>query len=472
MITFVRHSIRQWLHPRDTASLDENAHGSVRNRRALLTGSVATFARVVQMGTSLITVPLTLKYLGNERFGLWMAISSVLAMAAFADFGVGNGVLNTVSKAFGKDDIEGIRRAVSSGFAVLNSIAVLLLLSFFAVFRFINWADFFRVVSPLARIEAGPALAVFAICFALNISMDVVQRVQLGLQQGYRYNVWQLCGSTIGLIGVLCGIWFRVSLPVLVVALAGAPVFSTALNAIHFFGYLRPDLRPSWHFVSRETISQIARLGGLFFVLNLVVGVAFSADNFIVARVLGAVNVPEYSIPQRMFSLITIVSGMLVVPLWPAYGEAISRGHIGWVRHTLKKSLLFVFGATTAASCTLLLLSHRLIHWWVGSRIHPPFFLLLGLAIWTVIGCCGDALAMFMNGAERIRFQVIVASIFGLGCVVTKVFFIHRFGIVGVPWATICAYGLLSALPCALYIPHIIQRLGARKPELTSDSVV
>jgi O-antigen/teichoic acid export membrane protein len=136
------------------------------------------------MGTSLITVPLTLKYLGNERFGLWMAISSVLAMAAFADFGVGNGVLNTVSKAFGKDDIEGIRRAVSSGFAVLNSIAVLLLLSFFAVFRFINWADFFRVVSPLARIEAGPALAVFAICFALNISMDVVQRVQLGLQQG------------------------------------------------------------------------------------------------------------------------------------------------------------------------------------------------------------------------------------------------------------------------------------------------
>jgi hypothetical protein len=86
----------------DTANLDADARGSERNRRAMLTGSVATLARVVQMGTSLITVPLTLKYLGNERFGLWMAISSVLAMAAFADFGVGNGVLNTVSKAFGR----------------------------------------------------------------------------------------------------------------------------------------------------------------------------------------------------------------------------------------------------------------------------------------------------------------------------------------------------------------------------------
>src|SRR5882757_7059705 len=179
--------IRQLLLPRDHANLDDHARGAERNRRAVLTGSAATLARAVQVGTSLITVPLTLKYLGNERFGLWMTISSVLAMAAFADFGVGNGVLNAVAKAFGRDDMEGVREAISSGFAVLNSIAILLLLSFFAIYRFIPWADFFRVVSPQAKSEAGPALAVFAVCFALNISMDVVQRVQLGLQQGYRY---------------------------------------------------------------------------------------------------------------------------------------------------------------------------------------------------------------------------------------------------------------------------------------------
>ena len=460
MIRSAIRRIRQLLHLRDQNGLEDHERGAERNRRAVLTGSASTLARVVQIGTSLITVPLTLKYLGNERFGLWMTISSVLAMAAFADFGVGNGVLNTVSKAFGKDDMEGVRKAVSSGFAVLNTIAVLLLLSFFSIYRFVNWANFFRVYSPQARLEAGPALAVFAVCFALNISMDVVQRVQLGLQQGYRYGLWQLCGSTAGFIGVLGGIWLHVSLPVLVIAIAGAPIFATALNATHFFGFVRPDLRPSRKLVSRDVISQIARLGGLFFVLQVVVAVSFSADNFIIARTLGAVNVPEYAIPQRMFGLIAMMSGMLIAPLWPAYGEAISRGHMKWVRHTLKTSLLLVLGATSAASFTMLLLSHRLIHWWVGSRIHPPFFLLLGLAIWTVIGCCGDALASFLNGASVIRFQVIVASIFGMVCVITKVVFVHRFGITGVPWATITAYLLLSALPCALYIPSYIRRLG------------
>lgn len=83
-----------------------DTRGSERNRRAALTGVAATVARFVQISTSLITVPLTLRYLGNERFGLWMTISSVLAMAAFADFGIGNGVLNTVAKAFGRDDME------------------------------------------------------------------------------------------------------------------------------------------------------------------------------------------------------------------------------------------------------------------------------------------------------------------------------------------------------------------------------
>lgn len=462
MIKGVIGRIRLWLLPQDPESMSDATRGTERNRRAVLTGSVATVARVVQVGSSLITVPLTLKYLGKERFGLWMTISSVLAMAAFADFGIGNGVLNTVAKAFGKDDMEGIRKAVSSGFAILNMIAGLLLILFFTFYRLVNWGDFFRVASPQARSEAGPALAVFATCFALNISMDVVQRVQLGLQQGYRFGLWQLCGSVVGFIGVLAGIWLHVSLPILVVAIAGAPIFATILNAIHFFGFVRPDLRPTREFVASNVISQIARLGGLFFVLQVAVAISYSADNFIIARTLGAVNVPEYSIPQRMFALITMMSAMLVSPLWPAYSEAISRGHIAWVRHTLGRSLLIVLVLTSTASITLLLMAHRLIHWWVGSSIHPPILLLAGLAIWTVTACCGDALAMFLNGGELMQFQVVIATIFGMVCVITKVFFVRHLGIIGVPWATFISYSFLVAFPCAVYVPRFFRRLDYR----------
>lgn len=447
------------LRPSAAVGHDAGERGAERDHRAAITGGTAVLARVVQISTSLITIPLTIHYLGNERFGLWMTISSVLAMANFADFGIGNGVLNTVADAFGKNDFDRIRAAISSGFAVLGAVGFLLLALFASTFAWVSWADVFRVASAQARAEAAPALMVFAFCFALNIPLDLVQRAQLGLQQGFRMNLWQVCGSLAGLAGVIAGIRMHAGLPLLVAALAGAPVAATALNTFHFFVMSRPDLRPRRQFVSRDAISRIVTIGTLFFVLQLVAAVAFSADNFIIARTLGASSVPDYSIPQRMFSLISMMVVMMVTPLWPAYGEAISRGDIPWVRRTLRHSLVLVFGFAAVASITMLLISHRLLDWWIGPRISPPFILLLGLALWTIVDCCGNTITMFLNGASIMRFQIVVSSIFGVTCLAVKVYLTGRYGIVAVPWATLITYLAIVIFSCAIYVPRALKHL-------------
>ncbi len=452
-------------------SSDPAERSAARHRRAIVTGVTSGISRAVRIGVSLITVPLTLHYLGNERFGLWMTISSVLAMAGFADFGIGNGVLNTVSTAFGKDDWDGIRRAISSGFAVLTLIGALILALFLSIYKFVDWGNLFRATTVAARAEAGPAMLVFAVCFALNVPLDVVQRAQLGLQQGFLTNLWQILSSIMILVGILAVIHFHFSLTVLVVAFAGAPVLGTAMNVAYFFGVSRRDLLPRWNLVSRATIEQITRLGGLFFVLQLVVAVSYSADNFIIARILGVADVTVFSIPQRMFSTISLVVAMLMMPLWPAYGEAISRGDMLWVRQTLTRTLLGVFVLTTLVSAALLLFSNRLILWWVGPNIHPSFLLMLGLAVWTVLSNCGSTLAMFLNGAGIVKFQVITASIFGIGCLAVKILLTQQYGIAGVPWATIITYGLLTAFPYVLYVPRLLRQMEEKADAMSMDAV-
>ena len=136
------------------------------------------------------------------------------------------------------------------------------------------------------------------------------------------------------------------------------------------------------------------------------------------------------------------------------------------------RSLLVVLGASTAAAVFLLILSQRLIDWWVGPRIHPSFPLLLGIAVWTILNSCGDVLGVFLNGASIIRFQVIVASVFGIGCLVTKVLLIRQFGIVGIPWATVIAYLLLNAAPYFWYLPVLIKRLNDNARTARSDAVI
>lgn len=436
-----------------------------RNRRAALSGITAALARIVQMGSSLITVPFAIRYLGNERFGLWMAISSFLAIAGFADFGLGNGLLNSIARAQGKDDTEGVKRALSSAFASLCFISALMLVLFFVAYRFVPWADFFRVTSATARLETGPTLIVFTLCFALNLPAGVVQRAQMGLQEGFRTNTWQLAGSLLALMGLFMGIWFRVGLPVLVCAIAGAPLVATALNAFFFFGVRRPDLRPRWSLVSIDTTKQVMSIGGLFFILQIVVAVAYSADSVVVARTLGAVNVPEYVIPQRMFSLITTMAAMFVTPLWPAYAEAISRGDTVWVRRSLYRSMVIVLLLTGAVSLLLLLASHKLIYWWAGPTVNPPMLLLVGLAIWTVMESCGSALAAFLNGSGFLYFQIVTAGIFGISCITAKIYLARRLGIAGLPWATIITWGLLNFIPLMFYVRW---RLGRLHPPMTS----
>ncbi len=442
------------LRPFDTST--PRGRSKERHRRVLLTGGSALLAKVIAVATSLVTIPLTLSYLGSERFGLWMTISSFVTILGFADFGIGNGVLNAVSDANGKEDPAAIRNAVSSALALLTGVAVLIFAVFFCLWSSTDWGHFFNVTSALARSEAGPAIAIFIGCFALNIPADVVQRLQLGLQEGFISKLWQLAGSIVGFVGVLIVIHFRQGLPWLLLALAGAPLLVTIVNNVVFFGWTRPDLRPARRGISLATMAYITRLGALFFVLQVVVAVAFSSDNFIIARVLGANAVTQYSITAKLFSLTALGLSMFLGPLWPAYGEAIARKDFEWVKKTLIRSTSAAVAIATTISLLLLLLCPWILQVWVRRPLTPPFLLLLGLAVWSVLDAAGQSISMFLNGANVIVPQVAIASIFAVGCLLLKLFLVLRFGPVGVPWATLISYTLLSAVPSVFIIPRAI----------------
>ena len=60
-----------------------------------------------------VSVPLTVHYLGAERYGVWLTISSLLVWVALTDFGLaGNALVNVLSEAVGNDD-RGVARQYS-----------------------------------------------------------------------------------------------------------------------------------------------------------------------------------------------------------------------------------------------------------------------------------------------------------------------------------------------------------------------
>jgi O-antigen/teichoic acid export membrane protein len=427
-----------------------------RYRRAFLTTLTSGFARCIGIATVFISVPLTLKYLGTERYGLWMAISSAIMILGFSDLGINNGLLNGIAQAHGKGDRELARRYVSSAFFSLTAVAILIGVIFAVVYRWIPWGSVFRVTSPRAIAEGGPAMAAFTACFLCTIPAGIATRVQLGYQEGFTANLWTSLGSVLSLLSLLIVIRAHGSLLWLVLAMAGAPIVSLIGNGAYVLAQ-RPWLCPSWSHVKADVTRSLLRSGLVFLVLQLAIAIGFSSDNLVLVRVLGPDAVTQYSVPSRLFSVVAMLCSMLMAPLWPAYGEALARKDHAWARRALIRALVLSAGVSLVMSSLLVVFGPALIHWWAGPSITPSRPFVLGLGFWGVLAAMSSAPAAFLNGVGRISFQAVVASIATPVNIGLSVFLTHRIGVPGVLFGSILSQMLIVLPPYYVYIRRYLR---------------
>ena len=152
-------------------------------------------------------------------------------------------------------------------------------------------------------------------------------------------------GSVLTLIALLLAIGLHGSLAWLVFASTMGSVIATVFNAWLLFRE-HPWLIPARHAYRRSAASKILNLGLMFFVLQCAGTLAYSSDNIVIAQVLGAAAVAAYAVPQKLFGFVSMVVSMAIGPLWPAYGEALARGDVAWVRRVFFGSLWLTLGIT------------------------------------------------------------------------------------------------------------------------------
>lgn len=430
-----------------------------RFRRASLSAATSVVAKGTAFVTTAVSVPLTLSYLGSERFGVWMTLSALIALLSFTDLGLGNSLLNSVAHAAGRDDRRLIRANISSGIAMLLAVAVGLGLLFAAIFDHVPWAGIFNVRSAPALDEAGPAAAVLVVCFLVGMPVGALQQVRLGLQQGYLNSIFVGAGNIGGLVLVVWAIHMRLGLPWLVLAMAGAPLLATLVNGLALLAR-SPWLRPSLRDVNFAVARSLLRVGLLFLVLQLAVAVAYTSDSIIIAAMIGPSAVAEYAVVIKLFMIPTLMVGFALAPLWPAYREALSRGDVGWVQKTFRQSIRMSLWVAGPVSAALVVLGLPIIALWVGtSAVQPTFGLVLAVGIWTTVSAVGNATAMLLNGVQVIRFQVVIASLMAAANVLLSVVLVSFIGVAGVVWGSVIAYSLFSLIPVALYLPRLFARL-------------
>jgi O-antigen/teichoic acid export membrane protein len=439
------------------------ARGRERYRRAGLTAATALGGRGLTLILSLVTVPLTLNYLGPERYGVWLTISSVIALLAFTDLGIGSGLLNAVTQTMAGGELAKAREQISSATILLTLLAVALTAMFVVCYPIIPWATVLAVSSPTAASETGMAVAAWAACFLIGMPLGVVAQVRMARQEGYVVHVTAAAGNVAAVGALLAVIASRQGLPFLVVAMAGPPLIASAVNGAVLFRRDAPELSPSVTLADRRTGFGLLRAGFLFFVMQIAIAVAFTSDTLVVAQLVGPIAVAEYGVTSRLFMIPAAFVALGIAPLWPAYGEAIARGDVAWARLTLIRSLKAGLFISVPAAAALVAFGLPIIALWVGPSVTPPFVLLLGFGIWVALSTVGNSVAMLLNGAHEIRIQAAAAALMALVNLALSIWLTSRIGVAGVMWGTVIAYSVFVLVPMALYVPGVLRRIELRQ---------
>ena len=429
-----------------------------RIRRASVSAAASVSAKGIALFTTAISVPLTLGYLGSERFGVWMTLSSIIALLSFTDLGLGNSLLNGVAHAAGRDDRGLIRANVSNGIAMLTAVAIAFGLVFAVLYQVVPWAPALRVGSTDALAEVGPATAALVACFLIGLPAGALPQVRLGLQQSYVNSLFVGIGNILGLTLVLIAIQMRLGLPWLVLAMAGGPLLAMIGNGLALL-VQSPWLRPSRRDVNPAVARSLLRVGLLFLVLQLAVAVAFTSNSLILAGMIGPSAVAEYTIVSKLFLIPSLLVGLALGPLWPAYREAISRGDLAWVHKTFGRSLRLSVSVAGLVSAALVVLGLPLIGAWVGPSLQPSFGLILAMGTWTTVSAVGTAVAMLLNGLQAMKFQVVIAVLMATANVLLSIQLTSRMGVSGVVWGTVIAYSLFTLIPVAAYLPRLFAHI-------------
>lgn len=440
----------------------ELARGKQRIRRMHWTVAAAVAGRGATILVTLITIPLTVRYLGPAQYGYWVAILSTTGLLAFADLGLGYGLLNRAAAALGVGETLGARRLVSNAFILLAGLAGAGSFSLLVGLHWLPWSRWFPGTDQAAAIECGRAVLVLAIAFLAGLPLTTWQRTVGAAQQGFWIPCFDALGSGLSLGGLLLVIGRRGGLVELAAAYAAGPLVALICGWLWFFGWSRPDLRPRRVDWDARVAGAILAEGTGYFVLQLGGLLLASVGSLILLHRCGPDELTHYSLTAKLFQFGPQLAAFWFAPLWPAYSEALARGDVRWAHHTLWRTTLACLVVGVAGCAVLVPSVAMLVRWWTGAQIEPTLSLRLALAALTVLSVATASVSTFLNASRFLRPQAWLTVAMVPATLLLAWMFAGSWGSAGVAWGMVAGYALIVVPAYFAMLPGVLARQRER----------
>ena len=329
-VTYKKGVLRTWI---DLQFAGGGPEGRARYARARKTLATGLLQKLVTVAIGVVLAPMFLRYLGPVEYGLWMAVTATLNTLGSADLGIGNGLLNEISRAYGLKDRVIAAKAVSTAAILLSFLAAAVVIGVIGFHRVLPWGTLLHLRTEELRADCASIALVVGISVGVSLPLSISGRVQQGYQEGAIFNAWSMLGATLSFAGAIVAVAARQPIPVVVFASIGGPVLASSMSTVHEFTKRRPWLRPRWTLYDSATARTLVKNGSLILAAQIGTTIYSGAGPILLAHKVNYVAVAGFCILQRIFAGATILATSASLPLWPAYAEAAITGDTKWMSH-------------------------------------------------------------------------------------------------------------------------------------------
>lgn len=422
---------------------------SERSKEALLNIVLSLVSKAMSILSSLLIVPLTISYINPTQYGIWLALSSIIAWISFFDLGLGNGFRNKFTEAKAKGEMDLARQYVSTTFFAIGAIVAVVFLVILVVNSFVNWSDILNIDQSYSA-ELGKIFVILSAFFCLSMVSKLSGTLLTADQKVGVASLVEGGGQLASLIAIyVLTIATTGSLTHLALYFAGVPclvwlVFSIILFTLPAYR----DLTPRLSNVRPKLIRNILGLGLQFFVIYLCLIVIFQMLNIVISRELGPDAVTEYNIAYKYFNVLNNIIIIILTPFWSAFTDAYAKRDYEWMKQTVRK--LEKLWVVSSIGCILMfVLSQPFYKVWIGTDVDVSSSLSLAVAIYFIIYNLGGTYMYVINGIGTIRIQLITYIIIALIAWPLMIFACECLGLVGIvviPAFTMLVQALLGKI--------------------------
>ncbi|WP_300831749.1 lipopolysaccharide biosynthesis protein [uncultured Duncaniella sp.] len=403
----------------------------------------------------LLLVPLTLNYLSDELYGVWITLSSIIIWMSFFDVGLTLGLKNKLAEALAQKDYDLGKKLVSTTYIALIFIFIPLGIIGEIAIPCIQWCSLLNIPSHYSS-EIKNVIQVIFACVCLQMIFNAVTSVLAAYQKVALSSIFHPIGNLISLIIIfILTKTTQPSLMKLVLSVSYIPLIVLIIGNIAYFRGPLKAVCPSIGYIRLDLMKSIFSLGIGFFFLSLQYILIFQSTNFLISYVSSPIFVTQYSIAYRYLSVTLMVFGLVLNPFWPAFTDAYVKKDFTWMRRVYRRLISIYFIAVIGLVC-MVLFSPWIYGLWIGNQVEIPIIMTISVAIFLAINSWNSLQSNLLNGIGAIRVQVIVSAIGLIIFIPLSLYLGQSYGAIGI----VHAITIVSVVYAYFYTRQMKKLLG------------